>query len=219
SASTSASTKRVKNGSDGSSCSSRRSTPRRARDRDERRARPAETGRADGYQSSLPSPLPSVRPSVEPSARTTPTYKPPWLPSFSSTALRSGLTYIVTLSPGCTELRFQPWLISTLGAVISTVHSPSWAPSAVPSSLIDACGLVQRNCVIVPSIFTTRPLSKAAVEWCAPAGSMAAKPVTAAATATSAAFDIVFIVSFLMLLCLVSAAGLPGRPAYSAGCR
>ena len=34
-----------------------------------------------------------------------------------------------------------------------------------PSNLIDAWGLVQRNWVIVPSIFITFSLSNAAVEW------------------------------------------------------
>src|SRR5512134_1058317 len=112
-----------------------------------------------------PAPLPSVRPSVLPSLRITPTYSDPVLPSLSTTELRSGFTNIVTLSPTCSAVRVQPSLISTFGAVISMVQRPSGSsPSDTPSILIEACGLIQRNCVIVPSIFTTRVLSNAAVE-------------------------------------------------------
>jgi hypothetical protein len=97
--------------------------------------------------------------------RITPTYSEPVLPSLSVTELRSGFTNIVTLSPTCSAVRVQPSLISTFGAVISTVHKPSGAsPSEMPSILIEACGLIQRNCVIVPSILTTRDVSNAAVE-------------------------------------------------------
>src|SRR5690606_18538978 len=87
-------------------------------------------------------------------------------------------TKIVTRSPCFTELRFQPWFRRTFGAVISTVQSPSGvsSPSVTPSILIEACGLIQRNWVISPSIFTTRSLSNAEVEWCAAAGAASARP-------------------------------------------
>ncbi len=72
-----------------------------------------------------------------------------------------------------------------LGAVISTVQSPSGPSLASPSNFIDAWGLIHRNCVIVPSMRTTRVLSKAVVEWWVLAGiaqssAAAAKVVTPA---------------------------------------
>src|SRR5678815_4927218 len=99
-----------------------------------------------------PAPLPSVRPSVLPSLRITPTYSEPVLPSLSVTELRSGFTNIVTLSPTCSAVRVQPSLISTFGAVISTVHKPSGAsPSEMPSILIEACGSVSYTHLTLPT--------------------------------------------------------------------
>src|SRR5688572_12219678 len=112
----------------------------------------------------------------------TPTYNDPVLPSLSTTLLRSGFTNIVTLSPVFSAVRVQPSLSNTFGAVISTVQTPSGSsPSDVASILIDACGLIQRNWVIVPSSLTTRPLSNAAVEWCAADGSAPSETIATAA--------------------------------------
>ena len=90
---------------------------------------------------------------------------------------------MTTLSPGLSAVRVQPWFTRTFAAVISTVQSPSGAsPSATPSSLIEECGLIQRNWVTSPSMRITFVLSKAAVEWCASAGRLHQAPAVTIAT-------------------------------------
>src|SRR5262245_33389020 len=123
-------------------------------------------------------------------------------------ALRSGFTNTVTLSPSCRAVRVQPSLIRTFGAVISTVQSPSGAPAVLPSTLNEACGLIQRNCFTVPSILMTLLPSNAAVEWCAATGKTVRAP-TAATAADNAIFCIVFMGDFLFLQ--PGAAGLSAR--------
>src|SRR5690554_6674115 len=87
--------------------------------------------------------------------------------------------------------------MSTFGAVISTVHRPSGAsPSVTPSTLNDACGLIHRNCVTVPSIRTTVDVSKAAVEWWAKTCGMHAAAAAAHPMLQAASFPIVFIVAY-----------------------
>src|SRR5262245_57092184 len=120
--------------------------------------------------------------SVRPSARVTETNRPPGVPS------RSGRTDTFTSSPGFSVVDFHPAFTRYAGDVISTFQVTVAPFSSCTSTSIQECGLVQPNCLTVPTSVTDFVRSMPAAEWCA-----SATPVATSNNAASEAASKVFI--------------------------